>query len=609
MSNAVRLSKENISAYVGEVLPIELVGCEIDASSPITWGADGAVARVRSFSVEALDEEKTERLKAYGDATSPKNVALISVWDEGCGYVYAEYRGKRYEARISARPMLSADGELSYYRGDLHVHTSQNHKTETFPLHETEDIPDCLDTFIEDGGLDLTVLSDHAGVTNDRDFYRGFKLAEELSAPVVLAGAESEVMFVDPDRFGIGHRHSGEIVTLCSAGYTDSSSWEAFEEEMKYSGLPVAIFAHPHVVGFSTKGIWNFDFKNRATEQMLHTVRGIEMGSGTPFKENILHEYAISQALDAGFKLSTTCSGDCHGPNWGFGFCPGKTVVIAKEKSREAFHEALRACRFYATESGNVKLRYSVNGCTAPAELALTESYRFKLELDLFTPDPSTMPTYLEVISDYGRVAYSTEISGGVTEFELCSDSARYFYLRLIDEEGRKTWSMPVWCGRKFDEAADEPMLTPVDMTGFTATADGKDALELIDGDPLNSFTSDRRTPRIVIDMKASRRISAIGYYPHQIYRSLDKGPGWLTADETPSLLSKYNIYLSADGESYSLVKQVNCRILGEENIERFAPTEARYIMLEVTETVGMNSRRKEHIDKCARIGNISVFE
>lgn len=590
----ISLSKNYIETYVGDVLPIELVGDGINSEADVRWSADGEVAGVRAF---------------CGNELSPRNVALVSVWGEGCGFVCAEYLGKKYEARVTSRKMLIPDGNLNYYRADLHAHTSTEHDHDLFALHKTEDIPDYISAVAADGALDLTVISDHAAVTSDRDFYRGFKYAEHTLSPVVMAGAESEVEYVEPDRFGIEHRRSGELVVIGSAGYAATSDWEAFEREMTYSPMPVAIFAHPHVVGYSTPGIWNFDFPKRATDIMLRTVRGIEMGSGTPFKENILHEYAISSALDAGFRLSTTCSGDCHGPDWGFGFCPGKTVVIAREKSREAFHEALRACRFYATESGRVKLKYSVNGSVAPTELAPTDTYRFRIELDLFEPDMSAMPTLCEIITDYGEVAHRCSITDRITELEIKSDTARYFYLRLVDGCGRKTWSMPVWCGRPFDEGVVQPTLTPVDMSAFSATADGEAAPELIDGNPYNSYTAKTKTPKIIIDMKNTRRISAIGYYPHRVVRDSSKAPDWNTHDESPSLLSEYNIYLSCDGEKYTLVKRVNCRTLGEENVETFAPSEARYIMLEVTETVGMNSHIEEYVDRCARIGNISVFE
>ena len=33
--------------------------------------------------------------------------------------------------------------------------------------------------------------------------------------------------------------------------------------------------------------------------------------------------------------------------------------------------------------------------------------------------------------------------------FEIPSDTASWFFLRLWDEEGRKTWSVPVFTGRE----------------------------------------------------------------------------------------------------------------------------------------------------------------
>ena len=118
-----------------------------------------------------------------------------------------------------------------------------------------------------------------------------------------------------------------------SAGYKHTTTYEEFEENMKYSKAPVAVFAHPHTVGSSTPGIWSFEYSDHNTELMKHIIRGIEMGSGTDGKCNILHEYAISAALDAGFKVSTTCSSDAHGPKYGYDVIPGKTVIMATEHS------------------------------------------------------------------------------------------------------------------------------------------------------------------------------------------------------------------------------------------------------------------------------------
>ena len=156
----------------------------------------------------------------------------------------------------------------------------------------------------------------------------------------------------------------------------------------------------------------SFCFYKNNTPEMLRLMRGVEMGDGSERQQNLIHEYAYSAALDYGFRVSTTCSSDSHGaksadptgPKWGYKRFPGKTIIMAKEKSREAFIDALRHNRFYGCESGNIKLRYTVNGKTAPCDLDMTDSYSFHVELSYFKDDETTKPTNCRVISDGGEV-------------------------------------------------------------------------------------------------------------------------------------------------------------------------------------------------------------
>ena len=107
---------------------------------------------------------------------------------------------------------------------------------------------------------------------------------------------------------------------------------------------------------------WAFEFAlHGQNEGISRLMRCVEMGNGTDRNCNLLHEYAFSEALDAGFRVTTTCGSDGH-REWGFKVCPGKTVIMASERSKEAFTDALMNNRAYASDSGNVKLRLLVNG-------------------------------------------------------------------------------------------------------------------------------------------------------------------------------------------------------------------------------------------------------
>lgn len=593
----MRLSRNEISTFAGDVLPIRLTdeGRELH-SAEIRWECRGEAIALRTFE---------NGKHAFSDG------ALILALREGEGEVIATLDGVECRATVTVRKMKEYAGELRYFLGDLHDHTSQNHKPDEFATQKYGRIEDYLDQINRDGKLDFSVISDHAEVTNDALFFRGFELTRggEYDNVITLAGAESEILYCEYDRFGIKHRLSGEMVTLNSAGYTCSTDFETLERELSPSPAPVAIFAHPHVVGYSTNGIWDFDYKRRATPALLRAVRGIEMGNGADRGENLLHEYAISAALDAGFRVSTTCASDSHGPDWSYDSMPGKTVIMAYERSREALIDALRSNRFYATESGNVRLAYTVNGRLAPADLPITDSYDFHVEISYFKEDGDSRIDELMVISDHGDCLLSLDVSGKKTvEFTVRSDSARYFYLRLIDRCGRKTWSPPVWCGREFDKEPLPP-LSPIDMSRVRAFAEGREIPELINGNPYESTLFDAPRCEVTLDLGRVRTVSALGYYPHLVLRSKEKGKSWKTSDESAGIVSHYAILLSEDGENYREVKKGVFSSLGIESILYFGEQKARFVRFLSLATVGTSSRLPAYEKSPARIANLSLFQ
>jgi len=576
-----KLSFESITSFVGDVLPIRLTSDKEDLSScDIKWECTGDAAVLRTFSGDG----------EYSFADG----ALIVLVKEGVACVSAMLDGVRYSAEVVAKAMdvAEVEGEFKYFLGDMHDHTSQNHDQREFATQNYGKIEDYLSAVFDEGLLDFCVISDHASVTNDYLFFHGFELSRGAcnEKPIIFAGAESEVEYCEEDRLGVLKRLSGEIVTINSAGYAYALSWEDFEKELHTSPKAVAIFAHPHVVGYSTNGIWDFNFKKINTPTLLRVIRGIEMGNGEDRKENLLHEYAISAALDAGFRVSTTCASDSHGPDWSFNSMPAKTVIMAREHSREAFLDALLNNRFYGTESGNVKIRYTVNGALAPTDLSPTDTYRFHVDLSCFKNDETTRPISIKVISDYGNTLLEFDTGGSDSlDFTVKSDTARYFYLRLIDKEGRRTWSVPVWCERAYDTHR-EPKIKPLDATELRAFYNGCETPKVINGNPYDSLLTEGSYAEITMELGKERRICAVGYYPHVVLRDEKKGPNWTTADESAGLVSHYRIMTSLDGESYTERKSGTCQALGSEEIIEFEPCEARYVRFVALGTVGSSS-------------------
>lgn len=602
----VSLSRSAISSFAGDVLPLYLKGDTDLSHADICWSVDGD-----SVTLSRFDRDEN---------TPFTNGVLLSLQSPGNATVTALFEGNAYtcDVTVRARRIASDTDTLHFFRGDLHVHTTKLHNPEKFAA-ESRIQRDCIAQIKKEALLDFSVLSDHSCVMYAKGFFDTFvekELAEPMT-PVLFPGSESEVTIIEPDRFGIQHQHSGELVILNADQCSFGNNWQDFMDRMAQSPLPVGIFAHPLV--FGSDGLWRYPFDEIRHPALYHLMRGIELGHGSLVGGDVIYEYAYAKALDNGFHVSPTCGSDRHGPTWGFDVMPAKTIVMATEKSREAFLDALRSNRFYACESGNVKLRYSVNGLQAPATLPLTGSYRFCVELSLFEDAQDTLPTHCEVISDRGEVVYTCDHLASTFAFTLHSDTARYFYLRLWDEAGRKTWSMPVWTGRPFDApvAAKTPLI-PLDGAKFTAvdSVTGLDASAALTGLPSVAFESTATTARIVIDMKATQTICGLGHWGRHTSKEILKslyGEWKPFAHEMGKTLlggyaTRYTISTSTDGIHYTLQKADATHSFADEEVVRFAPCEARFVCFEVLSTVGKDSHIPALADTPVNIGSLTLY-
>jgi len=595
----VRLSRERIDSFCGNVLPLRLLSASDLSAAQIFWRTEGEAVALRTFS----EEEEFP----FNDGV------LLTLMKPGKARVLAELNGAEYACDVTVRPIKTAapDDTLHYYIGDFHDHTTTEHNHARFAARESGFPIDLICQIRDEGRLDFHVVSDHASTLNPRDFFRGFT-DEEAAQPmhlIVFPGSESEVSAVETDRYGYAHKNSGEIVTVNAANFSSVRSWDEFFRDMENSPFAVCALAHPQIVGWSVPGLWNFSLHKNNTPRFRNMVKMVEMGNGGDRESNQLNEYTYSVALDNGFRVSTTCSSDCHGPRWGYDAFPGKTIIMACEKSKEAFLDAMLHNRIYACESGNLKLKYTVNGTSAPCDLAPANRYDFHLEISCFREDESTLPVRCQLISDHGKTLWSHEGAPFTAlDFSISSDCASYFYLRLMDSQGRKTWSPPVYTGRP---SASIPFdsLIPIDKSGFTAIDEltGSDASLLLCDDPSKVWSSEQGRASLLIDMKEIRKISGFSHYPFPVTREMLKGisePAKLA--EFPS---EYRISVSADGKTFTECDRGVFRVFGGEEIIPFAECEARYVRLEILSTVGRAGGLAAHQDVPLTIGEVTLYQ
>ena len=596
-----RLSCESFSTFVGDVFPLWIIedsGADISQKDIVFSSKDDGLL-LRDF------KDSGEFAFSHG--------ILITVLKPGRFTVFASVDGETLPFTVDAHPIKRAtSGEAkSFYFGDMHTHTTMIHAHDLFANRTVDFQEEYLAEIKKEGLLDFGVISDHAETINDRDFYRSFVANAEADPmrTLIFPGSESEVVYHKKNRFGFPVRKSGEILTLNANDYILANNFDEFLNTYREMPEPLVIFAHPQVLGWGEPpAMWDFDFPSIANDEMKRILCGIEVIDGRGC--NLNYEQSYSYALDAGFRVSPYADGDIHS-NWIQNRDAYRTVLLGTDHTKEAFVDAIRAGRAYATESGNVKLRYSVNGKVAPADLPATTEYCFHIDLDTFDGNAESLPVSLRVISDYGYTVYEASCEGKKSiDFTLHSDTARYFYLRFLDKDGNRTISCPVYTGRAYDDFSKLPAVQPLDMRNFSATEaeSGADASVVINGDPFVSYHSDKATASILIDMKDTKKISAIGLFAPFVLRKKVDDHYELT-EPIESIPAEVAIYTSMDGKSFEKQKEAYCRIFADEDILRFAPVDARYIRFDVLSTVGRYSGKAKYADANAAIGNLTVFE
>ncbi len=598
------LSHESISTFRGNVLPLRLLGGIEYAAEKITWTTDNkAVVQITEFS------------KKYPTGGEFTDGVLLTFLDVGEATVTAKYGRKTYNCKISVREMRHAEPseKMQYFVGDMHDHTWDNHKLAEFSNRPPEFYPinHYMKKMTEDGKMDFAVVSDHADIMNAREFYRGYADVDQMGEDVVFfPGAEGQVTQKEPDRYGVVHMHGGEILMFNASLVFETHSWDDFFKRLKTSPFAFCGYPHPQIVGISVPGIWDFRHRENNDERFQKLFRFVEMGDGGARSSNVINRFIYSVALDAGLRVSPTCSSDGHRPNrWGYDGFKGKTIIMAPEKSKEAFMDAILNNRMYASSTGNVKLFYTVNGKTAPATLDDEGIYRFSVELSYFRMgEPDTHIQKCKVITDGGVSLVELENMGDSFSFTVTAPESHYFYLYLIDAKGRKTWSCPVWTGKAF-EKKKEKKLEPIAKRNITVydRISEKEISEIINDDPLKPWKSEYGTADLVFDLGEETSISALSHYPFWVDRQVmkQKGGEHCAVAEFPC---EYRVAVSDDGEVFRRVAVGAFRLFGAEETVRFEKNKVRFIRLEILSTTGKAWGEEEAAESKLTVGEITLW-
>jgi hypothetical protein len=136
----------------------------------------------------------------------------------------------------------------------------------------------------------------------------------------------------------------------------------------------------------------------------------------------------------------------------------GVTAVWAADLTREAIFEALHARRTYATTNARILVDFRVNDAPMGSELSRPDLGRVRIRVAAIGTAPLAS---LEVVRNNVAV-YQHDPRGAQTaafEWEdvlvapagegeaALPHGAKYYYLRLRQEDGERAWASPVWIG------------------------------------------------------------------------------------------------------------------------------------------------------------------
>lgn len=374
------------------------------------------------------------------------------------------------------------DWEWNLYFGLLHAHTGASDGVGT--------VEEAFAHAYEGENLDFFAITDHshsfdnaAGGSIATD---GTTVSEEWKAGKAAAAAVTDDTFVGifgyemswpPDR-ALGH-----IGTFHTPGW---ESWDQgtpdnpADDRVKtltdyYAVLadqPGAIgqFNHP---GHSYGNFRGFRDYSPEYDQALHL---LEVGSGDEGRDYD----AYTQALDAGWHLAPTNNQNNKEGHWGDASAV-RTVILAKELTEAALYDAMRSHRVYATEDGDLRIFYRVNGAVQGSILGPQE--KLTAQIILNDPTDSAIGT-VEVIADGGTVVCSRYVSdpAGEVVLELPQGYA-YYYLRVTQPDQDIAVTAPVWV----EDYAD------MGIQSFTASSEQPEAgeevsltLELFNKEPVD---------------------------------------------------------------------------------------------------------------------------
>lgn len=352
------------------------------------------------------------------------------------------------------------DTLLAYelYRGEFHSHTSisdgkfmpedaynhvrTNSNADFFTLAEHDVSYDLMnsDEFVSDW---------REAASDEWRFYKEGIDAFNAEQQDLVVGSGYEMTYYD----GTGHLNVYNTDWRITAQSADGGTWGTgnvvWDLPTAYARIQmdpgaVSQFNHPGAQGW---GDFN-DFN--------HLTPGIdEQLTMFEYKTDDYHSQWV-MALDNGWHLSPTFSGDEHNGNW-VTSNPAITGIWAVAHTQQGLYDAMRNRRTFASFDDNAVLKFSANGEIMGSILPAATS-EVNLDVAVSDPDGEAIAS-IDVYSNQGVIKHSVKQAND-TQVSLPTADGDYFWVKAIQDDGDILVSAPIWIGPQVRGANYAPEIT-----------------------------------------------------------------------------------------------------------------------------------------------------
>jgi len=358
---------------------------------------------------------------------------------------------------------------LHHYFGNLHAHTSYSDGNQD---SSTSGMTTPLQAFTyarQSSHIDFYGISEHnhnsAGMPSPVYYQRGLQDANTATVDgefVAMYGMEWGVISNG------GHMLVYGFDSLCG---WDFGTQEIYVPEGNFAKLfqvinrkpgSFAYMAHPQSSDYSNLFSQTF---NAAADNALV---GTAMRSGPAFSTNTSYSNPASSnyltryndALRLGYHIGPGIDHDTHNSVFGRQTA-GRLVVLAHLLNRAEIYNALRQRRFYASDDWNAEVYFSIQN--QPMGSRITAAGNPQLQVSVNDPDGENVssitvysgvsgsgsaPTQLTATNNSNTLTFTHSISSG-TEY--------YYYLYIIQSNGDKIWTAPIWYTRNDNVVVQAP--------------------------------------------------------------------------------------------------------------------------------------------------------